>query len=468
MGTLENNVKHLAVLAMLLLSSCGGGGGGPLDVGPTPGPVGPPATISYISATPPVISLINASTGSKSSIMRFIVKDAVGNSVADGTAVNFVLTGPSGGKSPTNGGEYIGPLDATPTTDSTTTKGGVAETVLVSGRVAGPATVTASVAGTAVSTVSGAISIGGGVPASNHFRLASTKLNLAAVAGNTATIGAYLADRFGNVNGLIGTSVSFMAEGGAIGTSALADSNGIASVGYMTGAGFPADGRVTIMAATQGEEVFVDMNGNGLYDIGEPFVDRGEPFLDLNNNGIYDAGESYIDVNGNGVYDGPNGLWDGPDCPAAGCVRPATIWTDMLLVLSGNAACGVSQISPATILVPDSGSQSYTFSVQDVNGNSVLGGTTVAVTKTATEGTLSGQVSATISSSATGPTTLTFVLSDSSPGNPTIPAELPTCPGILATPPGTCPTAATITVTVTPPASSGVTGCSLTISGTVD
>jgi len=461
MGTLENNLKYLAVLAMLLLSSCGGGGAGPLNIGPNPPVAGQAATISYVSATPPVITTVNAVTGTKISVLRFIVKDGFGNAVNNGTPVNFVLTGPSGGKLPSNGGEYIGPLDASPTTDSTTTVGGAAEVILVSGAVAGPATVTASVVGTAISTLSGAISIGGGVPATNHFHLASTQLNLAAIAGKTATIGAFLADRFGNVNGLVGTSVSFMAEGGAIGTSALADFDGIATAGYLVGAGFPADGKVTIMAATQGEEAFVDTNGNGLYDIGEAFDDRGEPFLDLNNNGFRDPGESYIDVNGNGFYDGPNGLWDGPNCPAVGCVKPATIWTDMMLVLSENAACGVSQISPATITVLDGGSETYTFSVQDLNGNSVIGGTTVAVTETGA-GVLSGQTMATIPDSASGPAILTFVLTDGTPGD-TIPNPTPP-PTTLPGP----PTPATITVTVTPPASSGVTGCSLTITGTVD
>jgi hypothetical protein len=279
-----------------------------------------------------------------------------------------------------------------------------------------------------------------------------------------------LADRFGNVSGLVGTSVSFMAEGGAISTSALADFDGIATAGYLVGAGFPVDGKVTIMAATQGEEVFVDANGNGFYDIGEAFVDRSEPFLDINHNGIRDADEPYIDVNGNGIYDGPNGLWDGPDCPAVGCVKPATIWTDMELTLSTDAACQISPASFGSIAAPgiaDGGSLPFTFVVQDLNGNGVIGGTTVIVTKTATEGTLSGTTSVTIPDGA-GPTTLNFTLSDSSPGNPvTIPAELAACPA-APTPPATCPTAATVTVTVTMPADSGLKGCSSTSVGAID
>lgn len=447
MRTVETNLKYLAAFAALLLTSCGGGGGGPLGVGPTPPVAGQAATMSYISATPPVITTVNALTGNKIAILRFIVKDGFGNAVNNGTVVNFVLTGPSGGKLPSNGGEYIGVDDGTPITASTTTLGGVAEVNLVSGAVAGPATVTASVAGTGISTPSAAISIGGGVPSSNHFRLASTKLNLAAAAGNFATIGAFMSDRFSNVNGLVGTAVSFVAEAGAIQPLTLANEFGIATADYTVGAGFPPNGILTIMASTQGEEAFVDTNGNGLYDVGEAFSDIGEPFLDKNENGVRDTDELYIDVNGNGIYNGPNGVWDGPGCPSPGCVKPATIWTDMRLTLSGNAVC---QISPATFTVANSGPpQPFTFSVQDVNGNSVIGGTTVTVTETG-DGVLSGQTAATIPDGATGPAVLSFVLSDGAPGD-ALPA-----------------TAATVTVTVTPPVSSGVVGCVSTSSGTVD
>lgn len=449
MRTVETNLKYLAAFAALLLTSCGGGGGGPLGVGPTPPVAGQAATISYVSATPPVITTVNAVTGSKIAILRFIVKDGFGNAVNNGTVVNFVLTGPSGGKLPSNGGEYIGSNDGTPTTASTTTLGGVAEVNLVSGAVAGPATVTASVAGTGISTPSAAISIGGGVPSSNHFRLAATQLNLAAAAGNSATIGAFLSDRFSNVNGLVGTAVSFFAEAGAIQPLTLADEFGIALADFTVGAGFPPNGILTIMASTQGEEAFVDTNGNGLYDVGEAFSDIGEPFLDKNENGVRDADELYIDVNGNGVYNGPNGVWDGPGCPSPGCVKPATIWTSMTLTLSGNAVCALSP-SPTFPAIADGGSQPFTFSVSDVNGNSLVGGTTITVTETG-DGVLGGQSSATISDGATGPAVLSFVLSDGTPGD--------------ASP---LATAATVTVTVTPPASSGVVGCVSTSSGTVN
>ncbi len=72
----------------------------------------------------------------------------------------------------------------------------------------------------------------------------------------------------------------------------------------------PRDGAVTVIAVADGEEAFEDVNGNGVYDVGEPFVDLGEPFVDADDNGQRDAGEWFLDVNGNGVYDGPNGRWD--------------------------------------------------------------------------------------------------------------------------------------------------------------
>lgn len=97
----------------------------------------------------------------------------------------------------------------------------------------------------------------------------------------------------------------------------------------------PRDGLVTVVAYTNGEEQFTDVNQNGRYDVGEPFVDLGEPYLDVNDNGKWDQrlpglpnGEQFVDIPcteeqvknkqngcktvgvGNGRRDGPNGLWD--------------------------------------------------------------------------------------------------------------------------------------------------------------
>ncbi|QRK07864.1 hypothetical protein JQX13_49180 [Archangium violaceum] len=80
----------------------------------------------------------------------------------------------------------------------------------------------------------------------------------------------------------------------------------------------PRDNLVSMIAITTGEEAFDDLNNNGVYDQGEPFVDLTEPFVDNNDNGTWDAtredgsegAERYVDANGNGKWDGKNGRYD--------------------------------------------------------------------------------------------------------------------------------------------------------------
>lgn len=80
----------------------------------------------------------------------------------------------------------------------------------------------------------------------------------------------------------------------------------------------PRDNLVSMIAITTGEEAFDDLNNNGVYDQGEPFVDLTEPFVDNNDNGTWDAtreggtdgAERYVDANGNGKWDGKNGKYD--------------------------------------------------------------------------------------------------------------------------------------------------------------
>src|SRR5262249_7716657 len=92
----------------------------------------------------------------------------------------------------------------------------------------------------------------------------------------------------------------------------------------------PRDGLSTIIVAVQGEEGFVDNNGNGTYDDGEPFIDSGEPYVDVNDNNLRDDFEPFIDVNMNGKYDGPNGKWD----------ANTTIWAETRVLYTSEARIG--------------------------------------------------------------------------------------------------------------------------------
>jgi hypothetical protein len=152
----------------------------------------------------------------------------------------------------------------------------------------------------------------------------------------------------------------------------------------------PRDGWSTIVAATKGEETFLDENLDGLFtrsykndkcpysddvicecdggvaggyagfvlqgerctDPGksggmrsEGFIDLpGDPFYDVNDDGLRDDGqiaghpfELYIDTNHNGMFDRANGKWDGPGCQTLECEQSKTIWKDARIVFSGGA-----------------------------------------------------------------------------------------------------------------------------------
>lgn len=440
-------------------------------------------SIQFTSATPTVIG-VKGSGQAESAVVIFTVRDKNGQLAPDGTSVTFSIAGP-------NGGESINPTTAS-------TVGGVAQTTLQSGSVPGPVNFTAT-----VTTATGAIlkssptpvSIGGGVPSATHFNLATTRFNLPGLvtSNSQATITAFIADRYGNFNVLTGTSISFYAEAGAIDRSDQTDATGIASVSFRTQAPMPADvgisasevtminavnaayglaiandgsdphprdGWVTVLATVQGEEAFNDANANGVYDTGESFTDLGEPFVDKNNDGCWNSGttrncngvvsastdpfEVFIDTNGNGVYDPPNGVWDGPGCAGASCQTVKTIWTSIVLAFTGNASyCQLA----GNMTVADGATNSYSFMVSDIDLNRLVPGTTISVAATG-GGTLGGQTSYTVPDGVpSGPTTISFTLSDASAGDTNPPA------------------ASSITVTV---ASSEVVGCVVTRSGTID
>ncbi len=181
--------------------------------------------------------------------------------------------------------------------------------------------------------------------------------------GGVISCTAYLADRFNNVLGRA-TRVDFRSEAGSAGPPVLTrdydpakggdqtadlgfagDSVAVAgypiprdvaplagefSTTYDSGCGStvhnPRDGLGTVIAAVQGEEGFVDQNGNGVYDPpNEPFVDQGEPFVDENDNGFQDGDEAFIDVNQDGVWNGPNGQWD----------SDAVVWAEARVLYTG-------------------------------------------------------------------------------------------------------------------------------------
>jgi hypothetical protein len=381
------------------------------------------------------------------------------------------MIGPGGGRLPADGGEYIGDLDTSPTTASSSTQNGIASVFLHSGTLAGPVSIiaTVSVSGTDISSSSAVISIGGGVPSATHFSLSTSVLNLAGYTergsfgfvNEQSTISAFLSDRFGNYNVLEGSSVSFYTEAGAIDRSSLTDSSGSASVTFRTQSPMPADvaetafetslrarmlsdfginttfhprdGWVTILATVKGEEAFDDANANGIFDPTENFTDLGEPFYDKNNDGLRDDGsldpfEEWIDANGNGVYDGPNGCWDGPNpsisYSCAGRQDSKMIFDTITVMFTGhpdnfeivcdstNPAC-LAPYPSNSFAIPNGGVLSFSIVIGDVNLNVPVGGTTISVATSAGKLTAfpPSPLADTVSS---GPVEFSIILSDNS------------------------------------------------------
>ncbi|WP_280154303.1 Ig-like domain-containing protein [Piscinibacter sp. XHJ-5] len=106
--------------------------------------------------------------------------------------------------------------------------------------------------------------------------------------GDTTKVTIRVADSAGNPVPE-GTRVQFSTSGGQIVTSCAL--SGVAegtatisacSVDFATQDFRPLSGRVSILAWLEGEEAYKDLNGNGAYDVGEPFADAGRLFRDDN------------------------------------------------------------------------------------------------------------------------------------------------------------------------------------------
>jgi hypothetical protein len=313
-------------------------------------------------------------------LLRFTLLDSTGQPYLGNAKVNFTVT-PLGG------------VSIIPTSLNTDGLGQVVTTIY-SGVSAGTVAVTATLDGTKLSVQSDTIAIVGAKANGRNLSVRCSEQNLPSLFGNdctymhadfTTTCTAVLGDRFNNTVGR-DVRVNWSTEAGLFGppsSTALANPNqepaaqpdlgrsvntlrtlntpmpldvapmrGEPSIaapandpcqvpGVPTRVLNPRDGLITFIAHTQGEEGFVDSNQNGQYDPGELFYDLGEPYIDANDNNIHDPGEVFIDTNGDGVYNGPNGVWD----------ANTTIWTTGHVVVSGGSLTGTFTINNSPVAV---------------------------------------------------------------------------------------------------------------------
>ncbi|WP_051215807.1 hypothetical protein [Ferrimonas futtsuensis] len=176
----------------------------------------------------------------------------------------------------------------------------------------------------------------------------------------------------------------------------------------------PRPGRASVMVRLIGEESFVDLNGNGVFDgTPESFVDRTEAFRDDNEDGHYrsysadglsvsgavPAGaveEEFFDFDSDGQFDGVDGLYTGLLChgdAAAQCVDTGQdsqqaqlmLWRNLTLVMSGSVPFGkLRQVGSGGALqsvsqldLVSNASQSVLLFLSDENNNPLPYGTTI-------------------------------------------------------------------------------------------
>lgn len=257
-------------------------------------------TGSSLSGTSIVLKGSGGLGRSESAQLSFRVVDQQGSGLP-GVDVDFSATTATGG------------LTVSPTR-ATTDASGVAQTTVTSGDKPTPVRVLASASrnGQTISGLSDMLIVSTGLPVQRSMSLSAEHYNVEGgnVDGVKVRITARMADQYGNQVS-DGTAVTFVTEGGAIGTPAqggcTTDTDGC-SVDLITQAYRPLDGRVTVLAIAQGIENFTDTNGDGQYSCagftgpagtyrplvdacpsgGEPFEDMADPFLDTQLDGVFD------------------------------------------------------------------------------------------------------------------------------------------------------------------------------------
>lgn len=326
-------------------------------------------SISFVSATPTNIALkgTGGAGRSETSVVVFKVLNINGNPIQKKVNFSLVANTTAGGLSLTT---YS--ADSDPAT-------GLVQTIVQAGTASTPVRVSATIDGTTISTTSDQLVVSTGIPDQNSFSIAASTLNIEGwnYDGITSDITVSLADHFNNPVP-DGTAVEFRTSGGSI-QSGCMTTNGACTVKFTSQAPRPGNGRAVLLADALGEESFVDLSGNGVYDPGttDTFTDMPEAFLDSNENGVRDAWEEFIDTNANGSYSSGDNIFNGI-LRNPSIVAPTTIHVrgSLTIVLSSsNALITVNNSNPISLSQCTTGAAfinvpvTFEVKVEDVNGN---------------------------------------------------------------------------------------------------
>lgn len=331
-----------------------------------------PANVVFSSATVPLMVTSTAASGLKQSSLKFQVLDSSGSGMS-GQAVTISLS-PS---TISSGVTFsVGGLATTTTQTVTTDSSGFASVTVSSGGLPTPVVVTAAlVSNPTVQASSSGIAVTSGRATQNAASLSATKLSIEGfnVDGVQTTLTMRVADRQGNPVPA-GAVVNFVASHGLVQGSCAIDASSQCTVTYTSQGLRPANGRAVILAYMDGEESFIDLNGDNIWQSGETFFDVGTLYRDDNEDGVYDAATEQTYPGGSVgsspcasvVYSYPSvaNSCDGTWSASIRVRKQVTI-----AVATGEAV--VLRVTPRTL-------SGFTVRVTDLNGNSMPTGTTVA------------------------------------------------------------------------------------------
>lgn len=274
-------------------------------------------SVTFVSAAPSQIYLANSGAVNKS-LLRFRVFSS-GSPLAN-VPVTFSITLNPGGSSP--GAVTLN------TTSGTSDSNGEVSVQVSAGTIPGPVRVMAALtSNSAVFAESQNLTVASGPPSQKFMSLSVSTFNIEgrAIDGTGSTLTVRIADRQGNpVDD--GTVINFTSEGGQVAQScATARIAGISqcSVNFISQNPRPLNGRVSVLAYTNGTKDFVDANMDNLFNAGDTLVDQGNAYRDDNENGQYDVGEFVLPLGGVGACAGAGA----PFPKQAGTCDPSTIST---------------------------------------------------------------------------------------------------------------------------------------------
>jgi hypothetical protein len=242
-------------------------------------------SITFVDPGVQQVIYLKGSGYTESAAVRFQVVDTAGNPLP-GQVVSLTLSTFTGGLKLDQKDQSQ--LPETQTSDSS----GFVTAIVNSGTVPTSVRVVATL-GNGISANSNNLGVSTGLPSQLNFSLSQGTINIEGMDhdGTANTYSVIAGDRSGNpVPNL--TTISFWAEAGNIQspiTTSVVNGTSTATSHYVTSEPRPADGRVTVVAYALGEESFVDLNGNNMWDPGEPFQDLGDVVKDKLYDNIFDS-----------------------------------------------------------------------------------------------------------------------------------------------------------------------------------